>query len=211
MKKSKYAFIGSVVLFFLVSYVGLFLKNNSTDQEITEIRATKVLVPFNESILDSDIVVKVRIIDVDSEIRIDLPKTIHNAEIISAYKMQDGKIGRIKIMQDGTKDTLVNGMPIFKTGDYFIFMLNLAEPTTKFPNTYFIRREYLLSEDQNQVLDLNFGDSNLEHEEPVGDNKFIEKAHKIIRKMSVDVENLIITETDELVEFIEEVIENEEQ
>lgn len=224
MKKRTLLITCSFLVFFVFLSVFLIPSNvsrqtknsNSTmlDQEKTMIHADFVEIPFEESVLESDLVVKVKILGIDSELETDLqssiPKTIHIAEIMETYNNNLKTGDQIKIMQDGTIDTLVNGMPIFEENDTFIFMLDSATPKEKFPETYFIKKQYLTSEETNQALDLNFGDSNFKDLQTANDPKLNTEMEKISDQSTIDKDSLSIISEEDLTNKIEEVLLNEE-
>ena len=226
MKKKKIVF--TLLSVFCCSLPVIYLKGNdsrATNRAVNEtqqqekkeakmaIHADKADVSFNEAVLQSDAVVKVKILGKDAhvndEIKGSIPKTIHKASVLESYNGKL-KIGdTIKIMQEGNESVLINGMPLFEPEDTFIFMLSSAMPAEQFPNTYFIKKEYQLSNTTSQALDLNLGDANFEDAGALQDKELEKKLAVISEDMFVDEVNIQVIDTQKLVTSIEEVIKNE--
>lgn len=217
MKKHKLAIILFAVLVSSSMIFIIYRKNNNQNKnhDITAIRSSKVYLPFDEAVSNSNLVVKVEVIDKNSEIDTNMetaiPKTIHNAKILDIYNGNLARGDNIKVIQDGVENILVDGVPIFQPGDTFIFMLDIAELPNKKSDTYFIKKEYLLSKTSTQALDLNFGDSNFKDIGVSKDKELNKKVDIISENIFVDKENISIIDTNELIKSIKEVVKNEKE
>ena len=195
---------------------GHVLENNQNkNNEIYVIRSSKFYLPFNEEFSDSKLVDKVEIIGKNSELDTNMenrmPKTIHDVKILDIYSGNLARDDNIKVIQDGVENILVDGVPIFKPGDTFIFMLDIADLPNKTSDTYFIKKEYLLSKTSTQALDLNFGDSNFKDIGVSKDKELNKKIDTISENIFVDKENISIIDTNELIKSIKEVVESEKE
>lgn len=223
MKKHKSAIVLFLALFCFSIIFIIYRKNNvdvienddKKNHEISIIRSSKVYLPFDEAVLDSELVVKVEVVGKNSELGSDMengiPKTVHDVKILDIYNGDLVSGDNIKVIQDGIESILVDGVPIFQPGDTFIFMLDVAELTNGISNTYFIKKEYFMSKTSSQAIDLNFGDSNFKDLGSSKDNVLNKKVDAISENIFVDKESISIIDANELINSIKEVVESEKK
>jgi len=183
-----------------------------SNNERTVIHADHEFITLEDGIKDSDLVVEVEILGKDREEGIDdesvMPQTIHSARILEIFSGELSVGDVIYVFQDGIENRRINNIPIYQTGEKYIFTLNAAEPKEEYPNTYWATKVYFSTDEE--VVDLNFGDSEFEETIDPQDAEAQEKKDEIDNETSVDEINVQALEKSVVVDRIEEGIENEE-
>ena len=176
----------------------------------TVIHADHEFITLEDGIKDSDLVVEVEILGKDREEGIDdesvMPKTIHSARILEVFSGELSVGDMIYVFQDGVNGNMINNIPIYQTGEKYIFTLNAAESKEEYPNTYWATKVYFSTDEE--VVDLNFGDSEFEETIDPQDAESIEKKDEIDNETSVDGINVQVLKKSVVVDKIEKVIEN---
>lgn len=218
MKKNK-KWLFLLLLAFCVSFA-VYIKVNDNPKENdhpkqdekTIALTSSEYVSFNDAVLKSDLIVEVEINGLSEELDAaetnGLPKSIHDATVTKVFSGEVNVNDSIKIMQDDTANTSINGKRPILEGDSLIFMLRQAQPEEKFPNTFSIYKEYLLSDSKAQAIDLNLGDSTFTNLGTSEDPKLNETVNQIVQDGSVDTDALSIIRTEELEDSIEEILQS---
>ena len=189
---------------------GSMIQSNN-EGTATVILAAHEFITLEDGIKDSDLVVEVEILGKDREEGIDdesvMPQTIHSARILEVFSGELSVGDMIYVFQDGIDGNMINNIPIYQTGEKYIFTLNAAEPKEEYPNTYWATKVYFSTDEE--VVDLNFGDSEFEETIASQDAEAIAKKDEIDNETSVDGINVQVLKKSVVVDKIEKVIENE--
>lgn len=186
-----------------------------TDSIIQAIHSSEIDISLKDSIKQAELVAKVtiskKIKELNSNDDTAIPKTVHLAKISSVLKGEAIAGSEINILQDGIEDMLVNGIPIYQSGENYIFILNKALPEKDFPNTYWAKKAYFEADEQ--LISLNYGeqDSMTELKVEATENEIVEKLDSIIESTPVDSEAISILDKEKTYSVIEEVVENDEK
>lgn len=174
-------------------------QDSDTEMRISASRETYSL---EESVEDSEAVLKVKIGNTIAEIKEGgFPQTVHEADVIETLKGNTSE--KIKIIQDGTKSVPVDDNPLFEKGETYILVLKEADSTIEYDNAYWITDEYYVNKDT--AVEIFPKSDNESMDLPKQRNSEISRAAKSkINELSFNPD---VVETDELVEKIEEVTE----
>jgi hypothetical protein len=112
--------------------------NAVTKKRVGTIKAELDVLPFYDSVEESDLIAKIKIKDMIQEINDPTPKTIFDAEIIEKIKDTDENNDHIKIMQQGNTEWIFNNNRLFEKDDVLILFLKKA---VGLDNTYWILGE----------------------------------------------------------------------
>lgn len=143
---------GSVVYNQIISsQKGAESKIVQDNNEVTAIYASQVSISLEEGIKESDLVVEVEILGKDREEAEDekiIPKTVHSAQILEVFSGELLAGDLVYILQDGIEDSIVNNIPIYQTGERYIFTLNSLESEAEYTNTYWATKVYFTTDEE---------------------------------------------------------------
>lgn len=194
----------SALLLANMMFLGLSVASNQSNVEAVTctMSLSREIDSLEESAEEADAILKVKIGNLVDEINLDaLPQSIFEAEVLEVVK---GNVEEnIHILQDGVKSIPVENNPVFKKGETYFLVLNKTDDTIQYDNTYWISDEYYVNGDSAVEMFPKMTEDEIELEEQnVSD--ISRAAQKKNDALTFDAE---ILDVDELVDFVEEVVE----